>query len=292
LDRAMQPGSIDRLKKLGIVIEQQIPTGAGAEIHRAGLLGLMVQKGMVPYKWADSVNRAIVYNGMEARIDSALTEFSKGKKSAEWFMRKSGATLFGLEEYNNLKNLFNASDIKGSYAGFKHRLATIAVDRTQFLYSSFDQPKMFRSGVGRLFGQYTSWPLNFVSLVGDRMSSNSLTAAQKSMFLARLGTNTGAIALGLHSAGINPQSFAPWNMAMFGPGPYFQLLTDALEAANGNQQSFNRVTSVCHPLYRLHMKAKAYSGPSKHTKTETSTRPSCISLPLLSAPMCTPEEKS
>ena len=97
---------------------------------------------------------------------------------------------------------------------------------------------LFRSG------QYTSWPINFYNLVKDRLLSDSLTIPQKIGFLARLGTTSAAISAGFYAIGVNPQKFAPWNMARMQGGPYYQLLHDSLAAANGDSRAYARVIKL------------------------------------------------
>ncbi len=247
LNDAMRPGAIDELRRLGIVVDQTIPYGAGATITK-GLINTPVFYAMKPYKWADSVNRAVVYSGMQRRIDSAYDLYRKGSINIHQFAKKSGANLFGKAEFNEAVSLLNEKLPEAGFAAFKDRLSRIAVDRTQYLYNSFDQPQMFRQGIGRMFGQYTSWPLNYWNLIKERMLSDSLTPAQKIAFYARLATVTSAIGTSMHAAGMNPQSFAPWNATTFEGGPYFQLLNDALAAANGDADAYKGVVRAVSSL--------------------------------------------
>lgn len=237
------PGQIKRLMNLGMISPRDIPAGAGFDIANRGL-GALVHKGMIPYKWADFVNRAVVFSGLERRFDEAFKKYMTGKKpNIKKFVRYSGMNLFGKAEYNGMVELVNANNMNTSlgYKAVKSRLARLGADYTQYLYNSFDQPYALREGIGKVFGQYTSWPINFYNLVKDRLLSDSLTVQQRAGFFARLGFVTGAIATGLHSAGISPQGFAPWNMMLISGGPYYQLLHDALASANGDQQAYRKL---------------------------------------------------
>lgn len=238
LDATMQPGAIERMYNLGIAKRGQLPIAGGPRASSSGAVPWLVHKGMIPYKWADVVNRATVYHGMERRIDNAIDQYRRRAISRRKFIRRSGANLFGKAQYNEGVRLLNlASDPEAGFAAFKDHFARLAVDRTQYLYNSFDQPQIFRSGFGRFFGQYTSWPINFYNLVKERITSDSLTAGQKISFLARLGGITGAIGTGLHMAGLNARNFVPWNMMIFQGGPYYQLMNDMLGMMNGNEDA-------------------------------------------------------
>jgi hypothetical protein len=236
LDRTLRPGSIQRMVDLGIVIKEQVPVGAGFAIPRGGILGTAVRKGMIPYKVADWINRTIVYNAMEARIDSAIDLYRNGKISRRRFDRLSGAKLFGMSEYNQgLKYLHATKNVDEGFMAFKDHFSRLAVDRTQYLYNSFDQAQMFRSGIMRFPGQYTSWSLNFWNLIKERMMTDSITVPQKIGFTARLAGSTFAISSALYEAGISADKFAPWNMVMLQGGPYYQMMNDALGMLNGDR---------------------------------------------------------
>jgi hypothetical protein len=245
LDEVLRPGSLQRAESLGLFTATDIPVTTGHDIAGAGKLGAAVTKVMKPYSWSDNVNRAIIYFGMEARAKDALLRLSQGKIKASEFARESGANLFGKAETNYALGLLNKG--KGVDA-FVHQVSKLASDRTQVLYDAFNQPSIFRGSFGRLMGQYTSWPINMLHLVKDRLSSDSLTFGQKAAFFAELGITTGAIAAGVNSVGLSPRQWAPWNMMLFQGGPYYQMVNDAFGFLNGSQEGLkglaNAMTSL------------------------------------------------
>ena len=229
------PRQLMRLMDLGVIEKIQMPTGAGYSINPEGIIA----KAMEGYKFADWINRAIVYLGMESRVDDAIARYSSGALSGKRFVREAGAKLFGKAEYNEARRLLvTAADRKAGYTAFKDRLANLATARTQYLYHKFDTPELFRNGVGRLFGQYTTWPLNFLNFVRSATFSDSMNVVDRVKILTSLGLITTAIAKGAHDAGINPRSFIPWEMGMVGPGPYYKMLNDGILAINGDQRAY------------------------------------------------------
>lgn len=243
VDRAMKPGSLTRGAQMGLTMEKGIPLTSGTDLSQ-NWFGRLVSKVMKPYKWSDDFNRVVVYNGMEARIESALKDLELHKITMKEFQTVSGANLFGLAEMDDAMQML----VKGDIPGFTHRLARLASDRTQFLYEQFNQPQMFRSAVGRFLGQYTSWPTNFMNLTVNRLTNDALTLKQKIGYFARLGASTGAIAFGLASAGLNVRQWAPWNMMMLQGGPYYQLIDDMMGFINGDT---NALTSLSRTLAGL-----------------------------------------
>ena len=239
VDKVWQPGQLQRVMDLGVIDRIQIPTGAGHAMNTNSIIA----KGMEAYKFADWVNRAIVYLGMEDRVTEAFKHYKMTGDKAKFF-REAGANLFGKNEKNEVIRMLNKSrTLDEAIPLVRDRLSDLAVRRTQYLYERFNQPELFRDGIGRLFGQYTTWPVNFASFVTDSISSDSMNVIDKAMFVGSLGAITGGIAKGMYEAGLNPRSFLPWNMGMMDAGPYHQLLTDTLRAANGDQGAWNNVVN-------------------------------------------------
>ena len=230
------PNVLRRMEDLGIVKIEGMPVGVGEQMPG------IINAAMKPYKWSDTVNRSIIYMGMEARVDDAIRQFSKGNISMDQFMKKSGATLFGKAQYNELGRIINkAPNNAAGFRAFKDRIARMAVERTQYLYNRFDQPVAFRRNIGRLAGQYTSWPNNFYNFVTRTMLSDSMSVAQKAAFMARLTAATGLTAQAMHEAGLNAQGYMPMNMMMMSAGPYYQLLDDMVTAVSrGDMQAWQR----------------------------------------------------
>ncbi len=244
MEKALIPGNMRRMMNLGQMKLGEIPTAAGTLVRGAdeGVFPRIVHMAMGPYKFADSFNRTVVYLGMESRLDHAIGLFRKGAITKKRFETLSGARLFGKQQFNaGAAILDGAQDFDKGVAAWKDHFANLAVSRSQYLYNAFDQPQWFRSAIGRFFGQYTSWPINYASMLLERMTSDSISIAEKAKFFGRMALNTTAISYGLWSVGMNPRSWAPWNMGTMQGGPYFQLMNDSLKAAGGDQQAYINV---------------------------------------------------
>lgn len=250
VDEIMKPGQIKRMMDMGVVEDVVMPTGSGFSIDPNSIIA----KGMQGYKWADWINRGTVYLGTEKRFNNAVERLKAGKLSKKKFFRESGMKLFGNTEFNEMARIYNtATDKNAALNTIRDRVASKATARSQYLYTRFDHPEAFRSSIGRLFGQYTSWPLNYYNFVKSMISADSLTVVDKAQMLGGLGAVTYGLARGAHEAGINPDSFLPWKMGIMSPGPYFQMITDGMQAANGDQNAMNNfinnITSILPFVY-------------------------------------------
>lgn len=232
VDLATRPGAFQRLFDLGVIRKDVNPMGGGFALAAESKVEKAITKGMEAYRWGDWVNRAVVYYGMEARVKHFADLYSQGRLSPTEFLRKSGAHLFGKAQYNEILKMLKT---RGVNAAADH-MSRQAVAKTQYLYDKFEHPQAYRSGFGRLFGQFATWPMNYLSYIGSMMSNSAASVGERIKFMADLGVVSGAIALGFRSAGIRSERFLPWNSVLFEGGPYYQMMNDGLAALGGDQQ--------------------------------------------------------
>lgn len=233
--------SIQNIIRLGHVDPTKVPFGVGTtSVKSSGL----VSKAMSPYMGTDWVNRAIVYEGMAARVDNAISRYASGAITKDQFIRDSGMRLFGKAQMNETMTMYNrAPSRETGLAAVKDRLTDLAVRESQYLYDKWSQPTIFRSGIGRIAGVYTTWPNNYFNFVKSKLLSDSMTAGEKAGFVARLAGNTALVAGAAYSAGVNPTSFLPWNSAVMAPGPHYQMMTDLALTLTGDRRAWTRFSS-------------------------------------------------
>ena len=241
VDQAFARGGLAHIENLGLITLKRLPLPGWGMMDIDTRVRKLVARGMYPFTKADAINRAISYYAGSARARNAAGLYRKGMKQTT-FARVSGAKLHGNPNFNEaMKILSTAQNVEEGIDAFSHRMGLHADTRTQWLYNNFDQPQMFRRGIGRLAGQYTSWPINFVNFVGNLVGPRSgVPALERVKIMSRLTGITSALAYGAYSAGINPTSFMPWNMATVSAGPHFQMATDLAQGIGGDRNSFMR----------------------------------------------------
>ncbi len=240
------PGQLERLIRQGVV-SSVLPTGAEFVAEAQGYLkgaAKVAKASMAPFKWGDDVARAAVYLGMEQRLLSNMKAFRAGTINEDRFFTDSGMNLFGIGQYDYGKKLLDTNKGPSGDLAFVDHFSKLAADRTMFLYDRFQRPQLVRSAAGRFFGQFGTWPLNFIALLKDRMSTDSLTIPQKIKVVAELSAATWAVAEGFKAIGINDKSLYPWNQITFEGGPYYSMMNDMLQAIGGDQQAYVRATKA------------------------------------------------
>jgi hypothetical protein len=246
INQLATPGQLERLIKAGVV-SSVLPTGAEFITEAQGYLkgaAKVAKASMAPFKWGDDVARAAVYLGMEARLASNMRAFRSETINEAQFFTDSGMNLFGLGQYDYGKKLLDTNKGVNGDMAFVDHFSKLAADRTMFLYDRFQRPQLVRSAAGRFLGQFGTWPLNFLALLKDRMSTDSLTIPQKIKVVAELSAATWAVAEGFKAIGVNDKSLYPWNQVTFQGGPFYTMMNDMLQAIGGNQQAYVKVTKT------------------------------------------------
>jgi hypothetical protein len=252
LDKLMRPGAIEELVRRGVITPGELPIGSGFALQGNTLLQNAVRVGMTPFEIGDWINRAIVYYGMEDKIGRAVNKFLVDGNQAR-FIKRSGIQVLGRAQINTARHFLEQPDIRKGINGFVDFAAKAVVEKSQFLYNKFEHPSLFRSGIGKLFGTFASYPLNMLSMLKDVWSNDAMSVAQKAKFLASLGIVSSSMAIGFRAAGIRGDDLYPWNSVMFQGGPYYQMMNDLLGALGGEQsrwQSFTRALVSLVPYSR------------------------------------------
>lgn len=240
LDRMLQPGAMEEIYRLGMAAPGNLPVAGAEDIITRGY-GKVVTASMAPYKWSVDMFRGITYFAARSRAEEALGRLNSGLIDGKKFIQESGANLWGRAEQNYLMKLLNTGKDPRDVNLFVHEVAKLATGRVHAIYDTFQQPSIFRSSIGKLLGQYTTYPINYANLILTRITSNSMTFGQKAKFLAELSAVTGALVYGAESVGVNPRHWIPWDVAMFQTGPYFQLLNDMGNFLHGDRTALRNV---------------------------------------------------
>jgi hypothetical protein len=110
------------------------------------------------------------------------------------------------------------------------KLALETVDHTLWAYRRGTQPMFLRTGIGRVFGQYGLWPLNyleFIKRVATRYPDNKKMAMRAAALWA---TTNYAASSSLSAMGADVGKWFFFSPAGYGGSPHFQLAQDIMKA--------------------------------------------------------------
>jgi hypothetical protein len=181
-------------------------------------------------KWygnSDDINRAVTYESMRLRFNDAMEKFTKKIINEDQFMELSGVNLFDDFTKEQAKGFIR----EGKWSTAMDMLGKKLVDETQFIYRAGGRPDLFRGTVGRVFGQFGTWPVYYVENIRRAMRQGS--TASKLAFVGTWATNSFLIYEAFKNMGINANNFLIWSPMQFTGGPLFSLGYNATQMLGG-----------------------------------------------------------
>jgi len=163
--------TFSEMKDLGIGLDylagMDLPTGAG---HVSHAINMASDVSLALFSFADLTNRAVTYRTSMVRFEDGMKKYAKataaGDRSAlEALARKlllKGRTLSGktTERQSNAISRMIMGKIKaGDVEGAAHDYAKYFVEKWQFRYGKTGTPQMFQNSLGRIIGQFGTWPI-------------------------------------------------------------------------------------------------------------------------------------
>ncbi len=172
---------------------------------KGGLLSALSKKaaattklGMKWYTSADTINRGVVFWGMRKRALDAWNKFgSKGEMDKFW--SKSGINFFGPSIKEEFTKILRSSGAESAVDWIGAR----AAEDTQWIYQLGAGPSLFSHGIGRLFGQYGTWPSWYGAYMAQGIKN--LKGLERASFLAKN--------VAVHKTIILAGGLVGWNMA-------------------------------------------------------------------------------
>lgn len=194
--------------------------------HRVGRqLQEWQRQGLRPYRWADRVNnRATTYWMGRDAIEKHGESLLSGRMNWEEFLFRTGLKGSSPLDQAKIKALLLESETPQLTQAAREYGKTLVRD-TQFIYNSANAPMAFRGTVGRLFGQFGTWPLGFTEFMVQNMKAGG-DMAYRHAFLKRFMIQKAALTGIGAAAGIDTSSYNFSNPLTFQGGPWFQLMRD------------------------------------------------------------------
>jgi len=214
----------------------------GAFIEKAGLQEMMAgggdmgweehlaDKALKIIQWAHNSSRLVSFWGHSEKALDALYEHAN---DPEAFSRHSD--LWFMPEGMRAKYLKELPHIGvENYEDFSRRIGADLTGLTQWNYRKGANPGMYKWQLGRLFGQYGTWPLNYIEYARRFAGGADKTASMQA--LTRLVLAHGAILAAGSSVGIDTHDWVFLQPMAWGGGPMLQA-TVGLPTAVGDWHS-------------------------------------------------------
>ena len=193
-----------------------------------------MRKGLDWYRSPDDLGRSVAYLGTIEKFAPAFAKYEAETVAGHSLaaMEKLKGTMrsswFGEVVDAEFERLILAGDHNGAASFLGRQLA----DKTHFLYGHANHPSGWRTVAGRLFGQFGTFPAQYLDYALDAASTQTLKEAIG--FWAYNGVmNAGVVAAG-SAVGLNLKSWAIMPSLQYTGGPYADMALSMINMVGGS----------------------------------------------------------
>jgi hypothetical protein len=199
--------------------------GAAWDIHNA-----VKDFGWRGFRAAENTNRIMSYQGMVDRSTDWGKRFLKNE--INWNQFWEGSRLDSMDTLNGpLTAQMRALMEAGNLEKTAHLMGLQFTRKTQFMYRRGNTPYVMQGTVGRLFGQYGTWPSWYTSYMGDMAFQGTVSNRIKTS--SRWIAANAAIMGGASEVfGVDMAHWAFFSPMGYTGGPVTQIATQAIAAAS------------------------------------------------------------
>lgn len=245
-DFAERSGALLRKTNIGEMYGDVFQEAGLPEKGSMAAISKFSQKLLGPSRWGNNLARSIVFNGVFDDALSALGDFKNGKIDQGKFLQDSHLWFTDDQVYSKFLARAAGGEAHGNLA---KDIALELVDNTQWAYRRGTQPAMLRTGLGRLFGQYGNWPLNYAEFVTKLGRKYSTFPGQSSRGVASWLAVNGVAATLMEAAGADSSKWLWTSPASFTGGPQLELVKDLMQGMETTDQGASaRARVLRYPL--------------------------------------------
>ena len=224
-ERAMRKGAYEEAREAGALMWDNPMKSLYAESTESAAGGKAVEvaeKMLWPLKVANNVSRLPNFWGHQMRAEDAIKEFYS-HRDVQKLVRDSALTWTDETLQKNFVKEIAESTPAQSYVLSK-RIAKELVDVAHWNYRAGAAPGIYKYTMGRLFGQYGTWPLNYIEYVRRLASNPDRQEARKA--LTRLAIAHSSIMAAGNAAGVDTAQWVFTQPMAYTGGPLMQAVVN------------------------------------------------------------------
>jgi hypothetical protein len=195
-------------------------TGAKAKEFLAETPTMWIKNG-------DNYNRVVSYLAVTDTFDKAYTRFKAGDLDVDGLMREAKMWNLPQDLFKRSKEMLQAGQVKQVRSLF----ASTLTDESMFVYRKGRMPLPFSGTMGKVFGQFGTFFVNYVQQIRNGISR--APGVEKAKVIARLAGNLTALSATFAAFGLRTSDYIPGPVSFAG-GPSWELLTGILNAMSPN----------------------------------------------------------
>jgi hypothetical protein len=248
--KAFEQGAYETAQEAGALLEPNFMRALynTGEQGVGNTLSKVAEATLKPAQWSNNVSRLVSFWGHNERALDAMEAFSEaGGEDVKKLVRDSALTFVD----ESLQKSF-IKEISGAkpneFEGIAKRIAKELTEVEHWNYRTGANPGIYKYTLGRLFGQYGTWPLNYIEYARRIVANGDKVETFKAF--TRLVIAHGAILSAAQHMGIDSAQWVFTQPAAYGGGPLMQAVinipgTVDFESYKGAEARHN----VIHPFF-------------------------------------------
>jgi hypothetical protein len=185
----------------------------GSESLATSKLARASEAAMKPMEWQNNANRLASFWGHADKVFDNIAAFSN---QPDLLLKKTGLIYLDKPLQESFMKEITASTPQ-QWKDISYRAAKELVDVSQWNYRRGAMPGTYKYALGRLFGQYGSWPMNYWEY--GRRLLRSGDGADKGMAMARLAAMHTAVLKAGEGTGVDTASWVFTGPASYAGSP-------------------------------------------------------------------------
>lgn len=167
--QALTPAGMAELAQKGFLVKLGVPYGAelAQDANLVGQAGNLYRKftqgTLKGYEYSDAFTRGTAYFQFKMQWEDALARYNSGKLDYAGFEKAMQMDKFSPVDQNIIRQKLIAGDQEGA---FNHGVRDI-IDETNFPYRTGAAPRAAYGLTGKLFTQFTQWPIEYAHTIGN-----------------------------------------------------------------------------------------------------------------------------
>lgn len=220
---AMKPGAWDIAEQAGALVNDKMLRSLATEDTGAlSGLGKAAETALKPLAWLDNPGRLVTFWGHTERALNAMRDF-KQHGDVEKLVRQSALTFADPPlQKSFVKEITSATP--DQFEAIAYRIGKELTEVSHWNYRPGANPGIYKYTAGKLFGQYGTWPLNYIEYA-RRIASNP-DKVEVAKTLTRLAAAHGAILAAGQKSGIDTAQWVFAQPMAYNGGPMFNAIVN------------------------------------------------------------------
>lgn len=180
-----------------------------------------------PARWGNNIGRTIVFNGEYHAAVEWIGKYRAGQASAQDLLSNTSLWFADQPAISRLLEKAGSKSVTVEQAATD--LAREIVDLTQWPLRRGTQPSLLRTGLGRIFGQYGSWPANYIDFLARMTKKIASNPKQAIPAVAAWGAVNFSAVSAFSSVGIEAEHWFFVSPAGYGGGPHLEFTQNLMQ---------------------------------------------------------------